>query len=228
MTFLDDITNVFFPRSCAGCSRLLTDSELYICTECLFLLPRTNYWTEKENQVAKIFWGRVYLENAASYLLFNKGSRLQHIIHHLKYKNQKEIGEFLGRLFAQELIHTDFSKVDIIIPVPLHPKKLKKRGYNQSEHIANGIASIFKKKVVINSLIRSSLNKSQTLKSRFERWENVRDVFKVVDTELLLNKHVLLVDDVLTTGATIEACATAILEVEGTKVSVVTLANTVK
>lgn len=228
MKFLNDILNIFFPRTCAGCSGLLTDSELYICTECLYLLPRTNYWKEKDNPVAKIFWGRVYLENAASYMLFNKGSRLQHIIHHIKYKNQKEIGEYLGRMFAQELIKTDFSNIDVIIPVPLHSQKLKKRGYNQSEHIARGISSVLKKEVVTSSLIRLSQNKSQTLKSRFERWENVQDVFEVVNPNLIINKHILLVDDVLTTGATIEACATAILGVENTKVSVATLANTVK
>ena len=223
MTLLNDILNIFFPRCCAGCSGLLTDSELYICTECLYLLPRTNYWREKDNLVAKIFWGRVYIENAASYLHFVKGSRLQQIIHHLKYKNQKQIGEYLGRIYAQELINTDFTNIDAIVPVPLHPKKLKKRGYNQSEHIAIGMSSVMKKEVITNSLIRLSQNKSQTLKSRFERWENVQDVFEIINPELIANKHVLLVDDVLTTGSTLESCINALLKIDGIKVSIFTI-----
>lgn len=228
MRIFSHLLDIFFPRVCPGCSSLLTDGEKVICTECLYLLPRTNYWKEIDNPVARIFWGRIFLENASSFLHFNKGSRLQRIIHHLKYKNQHEIGIELGRMYGFELKETPYLDIDLIVPVPLHPKKLKSRGYNQSELISKGLSEILDKPVITDSVSRIVEKESQTHKSRYERWENVQSIFAVTKPEMLENKHILLVDDVLTTGATIEACASAILEISGTRVSVATIAYAVK
>jgi len=187
-------------------------------------MPKTGFWNENENPVARIFWGRVYLQNVSSFLHFQKGGRLQNIIHNMKYKNIKEIGTFLGKLYGYELKNIPNSNVDLIIPVPLHKSKLRKRGYNQSEYIARGISEVLNLPVNTNSIERYIASDSQTRKSRFERWENVKNVFKIVEPQSFIGKHVLLVDDVITTGATLEACARAILEIPGTKVSIATLA----
>ncbi len=222
------LLDILFPRVCPGCSMLLAEREKVICTECMYLLPRTNYWNENDNPIARIFWGRIQIENATSFLFFNKGSRLQQIIHHLKYKNQQEIGIELGKMFGLELQKTAFSTIDSIVPVPLHPNKLKKRGYNQSELITKGIAEVLNKPLITNAVIRISEKESQTHKSRFERWENVQSIFNCIKPEEFINKHILLVDDVLTTGATLESCASAILGIEGAKLSIATLAYAVK
>ena len=223
-TFLSSLLDIFFPRTCAGCNNSLATGENLICTDCLYHLPKTGYWNENDNPVARIFWGRVYLHNVSSFLHFQKGGRLQNIIHNMKYKNIKEIGTFLGKIYGYELKSTPNANVDLIIPVPLHKSKFRKRGYNQSEYIARGISEIINIPVNTNSIERDIASESQTRKSRFERWENVKNVFKIVEPQSIKGKHVLLVDDVITTGATLEACAMAILEIPGTKVSVATLA----
>lgn len=224
MTFLSSLLDIFFPRTCAGCNNSLSTGENLICTDCLYQMPKTGFWNENENPVARIFWGRVYLQNVSSFLHFQKGGRLQNIIHNMKYKNIKEIGTFLGKLYGYELKNIPNSNVDLIIPVPLHKSKLRKRGYNQSEYIARGISEVLNLPVNTNSIERYIASDSQTRKSRFERWENVKNVFKIVEPQSFIGKHVLLVDDVITTGATLEACARAILEIPGTKVSIATLA----
>ena len=225
---IKSIIELFYPRICPGCNTVLVTAEKNICTSCNFHLPRTGHWEEKDNTIAKIFWGRVQIENAAAYLFFQKKGRLQKIIHEIKYKNQKELGIELGRMFGNELKKSHFSQTELIVPVPLHPSRLKKRGYNQSEIIAKGISEAMNIPIEPNAIGRISENKSQTTKSRYERWENVQSIFEVTKPELLSGKHVLLVDDVLTTGATIEACATAILKVPETKVSVASLAYSSK
>jgi len=227
MPLFEDFINILFPQTCAGCNNALITGEKYICTDCLYQLPRTFFWKETDNPVARLFWGRVYLENASSFFYFHKKSRLQNILHHLKYKNQKEIGFELGKMFGAELRDTPYSSADAIVPVPLHKSKLNKRGYNQSELIALGISEILDIPVNTEALKRVIASESQTRKSRFERWENVEKIFSLNDPDFFKDKHVLLVDDVLTTGATLEACASAILEVPNSKVSAVTIANAV-
>jgi ComF family protein len=171
-----------------------------------------------------MFWGRIPVRNISSFIYFAKGSRYQHILHELKYNGQKNIGTEMGRMFGNELKDTGFSCADLILPVPLHHTRQRKRGYNQSELIARGMSDILHIPVLTSLIIRTMDTLSQTRKSRFERWENVHSVFRCNNPEAIRNKHVLLVDDVITTGATLEACADCILSIEGITVSIASLA----
>ena len=220
-----DFFALFYPRICAACSGNLSAKEEFICVSCQFMLPKTQFSTLKNNALSKLFWGRANIETAASYYYFNSGSKVQHLIHRLKYKGQKELGVYLGEKYGQELIHSPlFNAIDVIIPIPLHPKKIKKRGYNQSEYIAMGLSKSLGAKVNTQSLIRVHESSTQTKKTRYERWENVENIFSINHFELIKDKHVLLVDDVITTGATIEAATNVLLPIEGVKVSIASLA----
>lgn len=223
--FIHDFFGLFYPRICPACDNPLVRNEEFLCTSCLLDLPRTNFHKDPENEVTQMFWGRVNVENASAFLYFQKKSKVQRLLHKLKYKGEKEIGEFLGRSIGNELKETAFNDVDIIIPLPLHPKKQKIRGYNQSEMIALGLGKALDKKVEAGVLIRKIANSTQTRKHRYERWLNVEEVFEVVNHERIANKHVLLVDDVVTTGATLEASAGELLKAENTKVSIITVAK---
>ncbi len=208
-----------------ACGNVLFHQEKVICTKCLYNLPKTNFWNYKDNPVSEIFWGRVELYSAASFLFFNKGSRVQRMMHNLKYRGKKEVGLFLGELMGRELMKSElFNTAKVIIPVPIHPKKKLKRGYNQSDLIAEGMAKSMKIEVQKDNLVKTVNTESQTKKSRYERWLNVSEAFQIKNPELLKSKHIILVDDVITTGATIEACANVLKNVEGTKVSVISLA----
>jgi ComF family protein len=198
--------------------------EIVLCLKCLADLPRTGFHQDPENEVAQMFWGRIPLNQVSSFIYFAKGSRYQHILHELKYNGQKRIGIEMGRMFGNELKNTPFSGVDLIHPVPLHHKKQKKRGYNQSELIASGLAEILHLPVATTFISRKDDTLSQTRKSRYERWENVQHIFRCENPDAIRNKHILLVDDVITTGATIEACVSSILGCEGVTVSVASLA----
>jgi len=225
MELLNDFLRLIFPLTCAACGNVLMKNERIICLSCNYHLPRTNFHFDQNNPVAVIFWGRVRIENATAFYFFNKASKFRHLIHELKYKGRKDIGIELGRIFGYEMIASEvFRCIDLVIPVPLHKKKQRKRGFNQSECIAYGIAEAIKKPLNASSVIRSVYSSTQTRKTRYDRWLNVKGIFRVTDPQSLTGKHILLVDDVVTTGATIEACATEILNVEGTKVSVAVLA----
>jgi ComF family protein len=179
----------------------------------------------QENIISQIFWGRAPIRAATSFLFFNKGGNVQRLMHALKYKGYKEVGVFMGKLFGESLKESSlYNTADIIVPVPLHPKKLYKRGFNQSQVIAEGMQDSLGIPVSVNNLIRLSYTSSQTKKARYNRWENVKGVFKVKDAAEFAGKHLILVDDVLTTGATLEACAHPLLEIPNIKVSVATLA----
>lgn len=217
---------MLYPELCVGCSRPLFEHEALICTPCWYNLPETNFHKDPSNMAARQLWGRVKLENVTAYLYFIKASAVQSILHHLKYLAKPEIGELLGAKYGAMLKDSVFSEATVVIPVPLHSKKLKKRGYNQSVHFAYGLTKELKLPIFTDCLMRSNVGDSQTSKKRFERYENMKEVFYVINPERLINQHVLLVDDVLTTGATIEACANVLLEVPGVKISVVTLAFT--
>jgi len=224
---LNDLLNLFFPNLCRACRIKLIGEEETICFDCLYHLPKTNYHQFADNPVEQTFWGRINIEAGTSFCFFEKGTTIQHLLHQLKYKGEKEIGLELGKHLGAQLAGSGrFQSVDVIIPVPLHPGKEKKRGYNQSEWIAKGISQTFQRPLKTNVLIRKTDTSTQTRKSRFERWENVSEIFAVNENSEIHFKHVLLIDDVITTGATLEACATKILELEGTKVSVATLAKT--
>lgn len=221
----DDFISLLFPRLCYGCGNHLMRNENLICTECYVVIPRTDYHTREVNPVAQLFWGRCHIEKAATFSYYNKGSRIRTLIHNLKYKGVKEIGFELGRIYGQSLKSSGFTdEIDLIIPVPLHLAKKRMRGFNQSETISNGIAEVTGLPIDIYSLVRATVSETQTRRSRYDRWTNVEGIFCVSDPEALKGKHVLLVDDVITTGSTVESCTNELIKVEGVKVSVVALA----
>ena len=221
----EDFISLLFPRKCYACGSHLVRNESLICTECYVIIPRTNYHTLTDNPVAQLFWGRCMIEKAAAFSYYNKGSRIRKLIHNLKYKGIRELGYELGRIYGLSLDSSGFmDDIDLIIPVPLHPEKKQIRGYNQSEIISFGIADAAHLPVDVNSLVRTIVSATQTKRSRYERWTNVEGIFEVIDPQAIMRKHVLLVDDVITTGSTIESCVNELLKTEGVKVSVVALA----
>jgi ComF family protein len=220
-----NILEFFFPTLCVTCGNRLVTQEKFLCLDCWHDLPVTNFHLNSDNKVAQLFWGRVTIENATAFFAYNKGSNYQHLIHFVKYKGLKELGFETGRRFGISLSDTpDFNSVDVVIPVPLHPKKQRIRGYNQSEWIAKGISEAMKKTVAVNNLKRRLHTSTQTRKNRYERWENVDNIFEVTNPEELAGKHVLLIDDVITTGSTLESCAIQLLQIRNVKVSIATLA----
>ena len=225
MTLIDDIISLFYPRLCAGCSAPLVKGEEVLCLNCLADLPRTNYHFYQDNPVFQLFIGRVNVALATSYCRFDKGGRLQHLLHQLKYKGNCEVGHKMGHLFGYDLIQNSlYQDIDAIIPVPLHPKKEKQRGYNQSAEIGIGLSTSMQRPLILGNLVRDVHTASQTRKGRFERWENVSGIFKVENTNSLSGKHLLLIDDVITTGATLEACCEPLLKIPGVRMSIATLA----
>jgi len=224
MQLKDDFLQFFFPDLCVACGQILNRQEKVLCAHCMFHIPRTEFHNDPENPVSQLFWGRVKIEHAGSFFYFNKGSSYQPLIHKLKYSGRSDIGIEMGKLFGSELRRSVFAMADLIIPVPLHPTKLKKRGYNQSEMIARGIAQSLVLPVNTHSLLRVESTETQTRKSRFDRFINVEGKFSIEKTSELEGKHIILTDDVVTTGSTLEACAIALLCIDGTKVSILTLA----
>ena len=225
-TWFHSFWSLLFPRCCVVCGSPLSRGEECLCTCCNINLPRTGFHLRKDNPVECLFWGRIPgLKRASSFLFYRKGSDFRRILHMLKYGGYKELGEVMGRYMSAELSSGEFfDGVDMLIPVPLHRKKQKLRGYNQSEWIARGIASVTGIPLCAECMIREKNTETQTRKSTFERWENVEGIFRLCDTVHFEGKHVLLVDDVLTTGATTVACASAFAGVSGIRISVLTLA----
>ncbi len=221
----EDLFGLFFPNLCLGCGQPLIRGEEVICSICHFHLPKTHFHNDPENPLNRVFWGRVNLEAVAAYLYFQKGNTVQQLLHQLKYKGRQEIGLHIGKLYGLELCQADiFREAELVIPVPLHPHKLRKRGYNQSQAFAEGLASMMLAEPELNCLYRKVNSKTQTRKTRYNRWENVENIFAVNSPEKIMGRHILLVDDVITTGATLEACTQALLTVPGVKVSVATIA----
>jgi len=223
---LSHLLNFFYPRACVSCGNVLLQHEKLFCLHCLYNFPETRYHEFEQSPISQLFWGRAPVENVGSFLFYKKGDRVQKILHHLKYYGVKEVGYFLGNIYGTQLIKDEkWKKIDMIIPIPLHQKKERKRGYNQSEWIAKGLSSGMKIPYHTNLLLRSDFTETQTRKSRFHRWQNVKDVFQLNDLEALINKHVLVCDDVLTTGATLEAAVQKLTVVPSIKISVATLAT---
>lgn len=222
---ISDLTELFFPTLCITCGNRLISQEKFLCIDCWRDLPVTNFHLNKKNKVTQLFWGRVEIENATSFFSYKKGSKYTQLIHFIKYKGLKELGFETGRKFGFTLLSSeDFNTIDFIVPVPLHPKKLKIRGFNQSDWIAKGIAESLQKPVSNKNLFRKIHTSTQTRKNRFERWQNVESIFGVNYPKEFHDKHILLIDDVVTTGSTLEACAFQILKLDNTKVSIATLA----
>ena len=221
----DDFISLLFPRLCYACGCHLLRNENLICTGCYISIPRTNYHLQPENPVAQLFWGRCMVEKAAAFSFYTRGSRIRNLIHKLKYSGIKEIGYELGRIYAVSLKASGFTAgIDLIIPVPLHPSKKRIRGFNQSEYISEGISAVTGLSVDTVSLIRILQSSTQTSRTRYERWTNVEGIFRVADAGAIRGKHVLLVDDVITTGSTIESCVNELLKIEDVKVSVIAIA----
>jgi ComF family protein len=224
--YLQGFFCILYPRTCAACGNVLYYNENVLCFKCYIELPRTRFHDDPDNEVARLFWGRIPVKNATSFIYFDKESRYKNILHELKYKGQQQVGIEMGRLFGLELRETSFAMADLIIPIPLHYSKYHKRGYNQSALIATGLSEVLKIPLRTDMVSRLSNTSSQTSKSRFERWINVQDKFYIQQASAYINKHILLVDDVITTGATMEACANALLSVTGVTFSIASLAYT--
>lgn len=223
--FVSAFIRLLFPRQCAVCGCALYEGEELMCTACNMGMPRTNYHLCADNPVEKLFWGKFELGRATSYVYYGKGGDYNRIVHLLKYKDRPDLGNVMGRYMTAELLPTGFFEgIDVIVPVPLHPDKLKSRGYNQSECMANGVAELTCIPVDAGAVRRLRDSETQTHKSAYSRWLNVDGIFEVPFPEKYTGKHILLVDDVLTTSATTTACADAFEKVDGVKFSVLTWA----
>lgn len=226
-SYLKKVSHLLYPHNCEGCGTDVLNEDAVLCTKCLFELPETNFCNTQNNPVEKTFYGRLNIENAAAAYYFTRDSLLQHLMIELKYRNNKEVGFYLGKQLGYQLQQANrFKEVDVLIPLPLNPKKEIKRGYNQAAIICEGIALVWQKTILKDVVIRTQFTETQTQQDRIHRWQNMQNVFAVSDKKAIAGKHILLVDDVVTTGATLEACGNAILKIENTKLSIATVAWT--
>lgn len=228
MLLLKEIKNSFlhlvFPHVCEGCGTDNLQAGHLLCLHCLTILPSTNFHLHTNNPIEKIFWGRMPVKCATAQYYFTKESMMQHLMHQLKYKGNKEVGTYLGKLMGLALQPSNrFSSADVLIPLPLHQSKEHKRGYNQATVLCEGISSILSKPVSNTAVIRTEQTETQTKKGRIQRWQNMEGKFQLVNPEVVEGKHVLLVDDVITTGATLEACGREILKAKNVELSIATL-----
>jgi len=220
-----NIINLFFPPVCAGCHSFLLSNENVICTLCRHNIPLTNHHLNAENEAFKKFYGRIPVEHASALLYFNKKGIVQELIHNLKYKGQEEIGSVLGTWYAEDLKNLPIIKsVDAIIPVPLHRRKLRERGYNQVTNFGTTLSKGLNVPYNPNLLVRNIYSKTQSKKTLLNRSDGIDTIFEVAFTEKDHNKHFLLIDDVITTGSTLEACSLALLKIPGAKISIVCMA----
>ena len=226
---LTDALHLFYPHICTGCGSDLIGKNNLLCLNCIDELPHTNFTLYENNPIEKIFTGRLKFKAAHSEFYFSKGQLIQHLIHQLKYNNNKEIGFYLGELMGNSLLKgSRFSNIDYLIPLPLYPDKEFKRGYNQAEIICQGVSKTTQIPVMVNNVVRQRQTETQTRKHRAERWQNVEGSFTIKNPDALTGKNVLLIDDVITTGATLEACGQVILRVPGTSICFASLAHASK
>ena len=222
-----DFVNLLYPTVCHICEAELLKNEQILCTSCLHDLPVTRYHLDNENPVKKVFYGRVKIEKATSLLHFRKKSGVQHLIHDLKYRGHREIGTYLGKWLGEELSQIpEYLEIDLVIPVPLHKSRLKERGYNQVENFGKEIARSLMAEYRDDILLKISSTQTQTFKDRLSRWGKLEETLIIQNIEAATNKHILIVDDLVTTGSTIEACAHKLFEVPDIKLSVATMAIT--
>ena len=222
---IKDFSILFFPPLCNACNRMLLHGESCLCSFCAGSLPRTGLHLHKENRLAEIFWGRVRIETGTALYHYHKGGLVQSLIHRLKYSDATEVGLFAGRVLGRLLRSSPlYAGLDLILPVPLHPARLKARGYNQSEWFGLGLSEAMNISLRCDLLVREAATETQTNKRRFRRWENVATAFSVCDPGGVEHKNILLVDDVLTTGSTLEACAGKLLEHPGARVWIAAIA----
>jgi ComF family protein len=223
--FLTDFICLFYPKLCVICGDPLLHEEDFFCLHCALNLPKTNYHLSPENRAVDRFAGKILLEKACSYLYYNKGGIGQKVIAGIKYRGNIPLGKWMGQHLANEIRPNGFfDEIDYLVPIPLHPKKFRKRGFNQAEVITVGISSVTHIPMESENLYRKIANTTQTRKGVYERWRNTKDIFELRNPELFGGKHILIIDDVLTTGSTLEAAAQCILKSPGAKISILTLA----
>ena len=224
-SFWSRLVDLIAPRACVVCGGRLGIHEFFLCGSCNLQLPRTNYADNPyENDMARLFWGQLPVERCAALFFYQGGSGPSQILYELKYKNHPEIGEFFGRMIAEEWDETGFFEgIDLIVPVPLAKERQRQRGYNQSLHIARGIGSVTRLPIVTNAVSREQFVESQTQKDRWQRNETVEGCFRLNDGSALKGRHVLLVDDVVTTGATICSCGREMLKAGDVRFSILTI-----
>ena len=222
--FKNPVFHLLYPHNCIGCGSDVISDDNFLCLGCIHDLPYTHFELHAGNPVEKIFWGRISVTAAMSEFYFSKASMVQNFIHELKYKGNKDAAHYFGNLMGESLSNSNRFNIDVIVPLPLFEKKEKMRGYNQAEIICNGISEILGKSVIRKNVIRKVPTETQTKKHRTERWKNVENTFVVQNPNQLEGKNVLLIDDVITTGATLEACGAEILKVNNTKLHIASLA----
>ncbi|MFH6993367.1 ComF family protein [Flavobacterium sp. FlaQc-48] len=219
------IINLFFPKVCAGCRSILIHNETVLCTICRHEMPLTQYYLDPKNEAVKKFYGKIAIEHASALLYFNKKGIVQELIHNLKYKGHEEIGTLLGNWYVEDLKELGLEiPFDIIIPVPLHKRKFKERGYNQVTTFGKALAEGLEIEFNDSILYRKRYSKTQSKKNLLGRSDNIDNLFDVTCIEKNQHKHFLIVDDVLTTGATLEACSRALQKIPGAKISIVCMA----
>lgn len=220
--------HLFFPHCCAGCGSDHLQSHSQLCFRCLAALPETLFERLPGNPVEKTFWGRLPLQAATAHYYFTKHSMVQHILHQLKYKGNSELGRQLGRIMGLQLLQSGRFPIDALVPLPLFPDREQKRGYNQATLLCEGIASIINAPVWQDAVIRPLYTSTQTRKGRMERWKNMEGKFQLTNARQLKHQKILLVDDVITTGATLEACGTVLQQAEGVELYVAALCYAVR
>ncbi|MDY8135238.1 ComF family protein [Aquimarina sp. 2201CG5-10] len=224
---LRDLAYLFYPIYCAACDSPLYKNERLLCTSCRHQLPLGNFHKINAKKIEKVFYGRANIQNATSLFVFEKEGLVQNLIHNLKYRGQEEIGSELGKWLGEELLKVvEYKEIDVVIPVPLHKKRLQERGYNQVEKFGREISKMLDAEYTDSVLKKISYNSKQSKKGRLTRWINAAETFGIQNESLLMNKHILLVDDIITTGSTIEACVDVLKTIPGIKISVATMAIT--
>ena len=219
----NSLLHLLFPHICDSCGSDIIDEASNLCMKCIAEMPQTNFHLHANNPIEKIFWGRLPIINATAQYYFVKESMMQHLMHQLKYKGNKELGRQLGRLMGYDLKKASrFNSIDLLVPLPLFPSKEKSRGYNQATILCEGIAEVMNVEISRDAIIRTQFTETQTRKGRLERWQNMEGKFHLMNPEKIRNKNILLVDDVITTGATLEACGHELLQAS-LKLSIATL-----
>lgn len=228
MSLLHDFIDLLFPKTCAACSEPLLKAEQIICTKCIIGLPRATIGFSNSQSLEARFKGKVNVTSVFGFLKYSKGGKVQELLHNLKYKNRQDVGVFMGKLFGKQLTDCKVKlEIDLLLAIPLHENKLILRGFNQSDLIASGIAEILNVPHETNVIFRKKATETQTKKSRIDRFENVDTVFGVQNSDIIKGKKIGLVDDVLTTGATLEVCVAALLEAGAKEVSIFALATAI-
>jgi ComF family protein len=224
-----DLRDLMYPQACVGCGQKLLQSEVEICISCLLSLPQTHFHLQRDNPAKALFRGRVNIDTVNVLFYFTKNATIQRVMHAIKYNGNKELAVALGEYYGSIIKQNAHDQAgDLLVPVPLHPERLKRRGYNQSEEFAKGLSNILEIPILSDGFIRKENTATQTNKSRMERWENVKDIFQVLDTTVFNKKNILIVDDVLTTGSTLEAAAEKLLQAGAVKVSIIVLGCVIK